>query len=235
MTIRIGRTAAVFAIALPRTHKRPIHSEGGGEKLSFEFRQSQDTRLKEQPRLGKDGAALLRSGDTGRRPRPEDNEAAPASTAIDDGPKGAKIARQEKQLDFCRCRSSRATPAGVSTQPEARREWTNRQKSGTTSSAPSKRAKPMSRRRTNISKLDRDGNGLREYAGKMRLDAGNPRRPLLAARRGSGDLTAHPFSLKTPICVGVRVRRRSHTTACSSILTAQEGSTAPFPTSSMAT
>ena len=48
--------------------------------------------------LGKDGAALLRSGDTDQDAEnlKEFNEAAAALTAIDDGPNGTKILRVGK-------------------------------------------------------------------------------------------------------------------------------------------
>ena len=46
--------------------------------------------------LGKDGAALLRSGDTDDDNLKEFNEGAAALTAIDDGPNGEKILRVGK-------------------------------------------------------------------------------------------------------------------------------------------
>ena len=75
--------------------------------------------------LGKDGAALLRSGDADQDAEnlKEFNEAAAASTAIDDGPNGDEDpARRARTAGPCRCRSSRPTRAGASTQPKERRK-----------------------------------------------------------------------------------------------------------------
>ncbi len=72
--------------------------------------------------LGKEGAALLRSGDADQDAEnlKEFNEAAAAQTAIDDGPNGEKILRVGKKAGPCRCLSSRPTRAGASTQPKER-------------------------------------------------------------------------------------------------------------------
>ena len=75
--------------------------------------------------LGKDGAALLRSGDTDQDAEnlKEFNEAAAASTAIDDGPERHEdFARREERLDAAVAAHQDATRAGASTLPKERRK-----------------------------------------------------------------------------------------------------------------
>ena len=115
--------------------------------------------------LGKNGAALLRSGDANEDAEnlKEFNEAAVAETAIDDGPSGAKILRVGKNgwtlpLPLIK------TDAGWRFDPvRGKQEMTDR-RIGFDELSVIEACKDYVAAQDEYRRLDRDGNGLREYA-----------------------------------------------------------------------
>jgi hypothetical protein len=118
--------------------------------------------------LGKDGAALLRSGDADEDARnlKEFNEAAAAETAIDDGPDGTKILRVGKNgwtlpLPLVK------TDAGWRFDPaKGKEEMTNR-RVGFNEFSAIEACKAYVAAQEEYQRLDRDGDGLREYARRI--------------------------------------------------------------------
>jgi Protein of unknown function (DUF2950) len=115
--------------------------------------------------LGKDGAALLRSGDASEDAEnlKEFNEAAAAEAAIDDGPGGAKILRVGKNgwtlpLPLIK------TDAGWRFDPvRGKQEMTDR-RIGFNELSVIEACKAYVAAQDEYFRLDRDNNGLREYA-----------------------------------------------------------------------
>jgi hypothetical protein len=118
--------------------------------------------------LGKDGAALLRSGDPDEDAAnlKEFNEAAAGLTAIDDGPDGTKILRVGKNgwtLPLPLVKSD----AGWRFDPvRGKQEMTDRRVGYDELSAIAA-CQPFVQAQDEYFRLDRDGNGLREYAAKF--------------------------------------------------------------------
>ncbi len=118
--------------------------------------------------LGKEGAALLRSGDPAEDAEnlKEFNEAATALTAIDDGPNGAKLLRVGNNgwtlpLPLVK------TDAGWKFDPvRGKEEMTNR-RIGYDELSAIAACEPYVEAQDEYFTLDRDGNGLREYATKF--------------------------------------------------------------------
>ena len=126
MTMRIGAilaAAVLIAAALPALAQESYPTPEAAVKDLVDSAKAKTPGFGDRI-LGKDGAALLRSGDADEDAEnlKEFNEAAAAETAIDDGPNGAKILRSGKTVGPCRCRSSRPTRAGASTSPKERRK-----------------------------------------------------------------------------------------------------------------
>ena len=118
--------------------------------------------------LGKDGAALLRSGDADEDAGnlKEFNEAAAASTAIDDGPNGTKILRVGKNgwtLPLPLIKSDAGWRFDVA---KGKEEMTNR-RVGYNELSAIEACKAYVAAQDEYFKLDRDGNGLREYARRI--------------------------------------------------------------------
>ncbi len=118
--------------------------------------------------LGKDGAALLRSGDANEDAEnlKEFNEAAAALTAIDDGPDGTKILRVGKNgwtLPLPLIKTDGGWRFDVA---KGKEEMTNRRVGYNELSAIAA-CKAYVAAQDEYFKLDRDGNGLREYARKF--------------------------------------------------------------------
>jgi Protein of unknown function (DUF2950) len=115
--------------------------------------------------LGKDGAALLRSGnaDEDAENLKEFNEAAAAQTAIDDGPDGTKILRVGRN-DWTLPLPLVKTDAGWRFDAaKGKEEMTNR-RVGYNELSAIEACKAYVAAQDEYFKLDRDGNGLREYA-----------------------------------------------------------------------
>jgi hypothetical protein len=118
--------------------------------------------------LGKDGAALLKSGDTDQDAEnlKEFNEAAAAETAIDDGPNGTKILRVGKNgwtLPLPLVKTDAGWRFDVA---KGKEEMTNR-RVGYNELSAIEACKAYVAAQDEYFKLDRDGNGLREYARRI--------------------------------------------------------------------
>ncbi len=115
--------------------------------------------------LGKDGAALLRSGDADQDAEnlKEFNEAAAAEIAIDDGPDGTKILRVGKNgwtLPLPLVKTDAGWRFDVA---KGKEEMTNR-RVGYNELSAIEACKAYVAAQDEYFRLDRDGNGLREYA-----------------------------------------------------------------------
>jgi hypothetical protein len=115
--------------------------------------------------LGKDGAALLRSGDADEDAEnlKEFNEAAAASTAIDDGPEGTKILRVGKTgwtLPLPLVKTDAGWRFDVA---KGKEEMTNR-RVGYNELSAIEACKAYVAAQDEYFRLDRDGNGVRQYA-----------------------------------------------------------------------
>ena len=188
MTMRIGGvlTAAILiAVALPARAQETYPTAEAAVKDLVDSAKAKTPGFGDRI-LGKDGAALLRSGDTEQDAEnlKEFNEAAAASTAIDDGPDGKKILRVGKNgwtLPLPLIKSDAGWRFDVA---KGKEEMTNR-RVGYNELSAIEACKAYVAAQDEYFKLDRDGNGLREYAGKIISTPGNSRRPLLAAGKPS--------------------------------------------------
>jgi hypothetical protein len=115
--------------------------------------------------LGKDGAALLRSGDADEDAEnlKEFNEAAAALTAIDDGPNGTKILRVGKNNWTLPLPLVKTDAGWRFDAAKGKEEMTNR-RVGYNELSAIEACKAYVAAQDEYFKLDRDGNGLREYA-----------------------------------------------------------------------
>jgi Protein of unknown function (DUF2950) len=118
--------------------------------------------------LGKDGAALLRSGDADQDAEnlKEFNEAAAAQTAIDDGPNGTKILGVGKNgwtLPLPLVKTDAGWRFDVA---KGKEEMTNR-RVGFDELSAIEACRAYVAAQDEYFRLDRDGNGLREYATKI--------------------------------------------------------------------
>ena len=119
MTMRIGgilAAAVLIAAALPALAQETYPTPEAAVKDLVDSAKAKTPGFGDRI-LGKEGAALLRSGDADEDAEnlKEFNQAAAAQTAIDDGPNGTKILRVGKNGGPCRCRSSRPMRVGAST------------------------------------------------------------------------------------------------------------------------
>ena len=126
MTMRIGgilAAAVLVAAALPARAQETYPTPEAAVKDLVDSAKAKTPGFGDRI-LGKDGAALLRSGDADQDAEnlKEFNEAAAAQTAIDDDPNGAKSCGSGKTIGPCRCRSSRPMRDGASTSPKERRK-----------------------------------------------------------------------------------------------------------------
>src|SRR6516165_10270862 len=100
MTMRIGAilaAAVLIVAALPARAQQTYPTPEAAVKDLVDSAKAKTPGFGDRI-LGKDGAALLRSGDADEDARNLDefNQAAAAETAIDDGPKGEKLLRVGK-------------------------------------------------------------------------------------------------------------------------------------------
>ena len=126
MTMRIGgilAAAVLIAAALPARAQETYPTPEAAVKDLVDSAKAKTPGFGDRI-LGKDGAALLRSGDADEDAEnlKEFNEAAAASTAIDDGPTARRYCGSGKTAGPCRCRSSRPMRDGASTSPKERRK-----------------------------------------------------------------------------------------------------------------
>ena len=188
MTMRIGgilAAAVLIAAAIPARAQETYPTPEAAVKDLVDSAKAKTPGFGDRI-LGKDGAALLRSGDADEDAGnlKEFNEAAAASTAIDDGPNGTKILRVGKNgwtLPLPLVKTDAGWRFDVA---KGKEEMTNR-RVGYNELSAIEACKAYVAAQAEYFRLDRDGNGLREYARRIHLDPRNPRWPLLAAG-GSG-------------------------------------------------
>jgi Protein of unknown function (DUF2950) len=170
MTVRIGGvlTAAVLiAFALSARAQETYPTPEAAVKDLVDSAKAKTPGFGDRL-LGKDGAALLRSGDTDQDAEnlKEFNAAAAAQTAIDEGPNGTKILRVGKNgwtLPLPLIKTDAGWRFDVA---KGKEEMTNR-RVGYNELSAIEACKAYVAAQDEYFKLDRDGNGLREYAGKI--------------------------------------------------------------------
>ena len=147
------------------------------------FGQSPDAGLRRpHSRQGRRGVARPGDADEDAENLKEFNEAAAAQTAIDDGPGGTKILRVGKN-DWTLPLPLIKTDAGWRFDvAKGKEEMTNR-RVGYNELSAIEACKAYVAAQDEYFRLDRDGNGLREYARRFISISGTPRRPVLAAGR----------------------------------------------------
>ena len=170
MTMRIGgilAAAVLIAAAIPARAQETYPTPEAAVKDLVDSAKSKTPDFGDRI-LGKDGAALLRSGDANEDAGnlKEFNEAAAASIAIDDGPNGTKILRVGKNgwtlpLPLIKSDAGWRFDAG-----RGREEMTNR-RVGYNELSAIEACKAYVAAQDEYFKLDRDGNGLREYARRI--------------------------------------------------------------------
>ena len=118
--------------------------------------------------LGKDGAALLRSGDADEDAEnlKEFNDAAAAQIAIDDGPNGAKILRVGKRGWTLPLPLIKTDAGWRFDAVRGKEEMTNR-RVGYNELSAIEACRAYVEAQDEYFRLDRDGNGLREYARRI--------------------------------------------------------------------
>jgi hypothetical protein len=170
MAIRIGgilATAVLIAAVLPARAQQTYPTPEAAVKDLVDSAKAQIPGFGDRI-LGKEGAALLRSGAPAEDAEnlKEFNEAAAALTAIDEGPGGTKLLRVGKNgwtlpLPLVK------TDAGWKFDPvRGKEEMTNR-RIGYDELSAIAACEPYIEAQDEYFRLDRDGNGLREYATKF--------------------------------------------------------------------
>ena len=167
MTMRIGgilAAAVLIAAALPARAQETYPTPEAAVKDLVDSAKAKTPGFGDRI-LGKDGAALLRSGDADEDAEnlKEFNEAAAASTAIDDGPNGTKILRVGKNgwtLPLPLIKTDAGWRFDVA---KGKEEMTNR-RVGYNELSAIEACKAYVAAQDEYFRLDRDGNGLREYA-----------------------------------------------------------------------
>jgi hypothetical protein len=170
MTMRIGgilAAAVLIAAALPALAQGTYPTPEAAVKDLVDSAKAKTPGFGDRV-LGKDGAALLRSGDADQDGEnlKEFNEAAAAQIAIDDGPNGVKILRVGKRgwtLPLPLVKTDAGWRFDVA---KGKEEMTNR-RVGYNELSAIEACKAYVAAQDEYFKLDRDGNGLREYAGKI--------------------------------------------------------------------
>src|SRR4029077_7958316 len=170
MTMRIGgilAAAILIAAAIPARAQETYPTPEAAVKDLVDSARAKTPGFGDRI-LGKDGAALLRSGDADQDAEnlKEFNEAAAASTAIDDGPDGTKILRVGKSgwtLPLPLIKSD----AGWRFNAARGKEEKKKRRVGYNELSAIEACKAYVAAQDEYFKLDRDGNGLREYAGKI--------------------------------------------------------------------
>ncbi len=170
MTMRIGgivAAAVLIAAALPALAQETYPTPEAAVKDLVDSAKAKTPGFGDRI-LGKDGAALLRSGDADEDAEnlKEFNAAAAASTAIEDGPKGTKILRVGKNgwtLPLPLVKTDAGWRFDVA---KGKEEMTNR-RVGYNELSAIEACKAYVAAQDEYFKLDRDGNGLREYARRI--------------------------------------------------------------------
>ena len=217
--MRIGgilATAVLIAAALPARAQETYSTPEAAVKDLVDSAKAKTPGFGDRI-LGKDGAALLRSGDADQDAEnlKEFNEAAAGRPRSTTGRTARKYCASARTAGPCRCRSSRPTPAGISIAARGKEEMTNR-RVGYNELSAIEACKAYVAAQDEYFKLDRDGNGLREYAGKI-ISTPGTHDGLYWPPENQADMSPlDGFVQKTPICVAVRVRSRNLTTAITS-------------------
>jgi hypothetical protein len=170
MTMRIGgilAAAVLIAAALPACAQETYPTPEAAVKDLVDSAKAKTPDFGDRI-LGKDGAALLRSGDADQDAEnlKEFNEAAAAQTAIDDGPNGTKILRVGKNNWTLPLPLVKTDAGWRFDAAKGKEEMTNR-RVGYNELSAIEACKAYVAAQDEYFKLDRDGNGLREYAGKI--------------------------------------------------------------------
>jgi Protein of unknown function (DUF2950) len=171
MTMRIGgilmAVAVLIAAALPARAQETYPTPEAAVKDLVDSAKAKTPGFGDRI-LGKDGAALLRSGDTDQDAEnlKEFNAAAAAATAIDDGPNGTKILRVGKNGWTLPLPLIKSDAGWRFDAAQGKEEMTNR-RVGYNELSAIEACKAYVAAQDEYFKLDRDGNGLREYAGKI--------------------------------------------------------------------
>jgi hypothetical protein len=170
MTMKIGgilAAAVLIAAALPARAQEAYPTPEAAVKDLVDSAKAKTPGFGDRI-LGKDGAALLRSGDAD-----EDaenlkafNEAAAAQVAIDDGPNGAKILRVGKRGWTLPLPLIKTDAGWRFDAARGKEEMTNR-RVGYSELSAIEACKAYVQAQDEYFKLDRDGNGLREYARRI--------------------------------------------------------------------
>ena len=167
MTMKIGvilAAAVLIAAAVPARAQETYPTPEAAVKDLIDSAKAKTPGFGDRI-LGKEGAALLRSGDADEDAQnlKAFNEAAAASTAIDDGPEGAKILRVGKN-DWTLPLPLVKTDAGWRFDAaKGKEEMTNR-RVGFNELSAIEACKAYVAAQDEYFRLDRDGEGLREYA-----------------------------------------------------------------------
>ena len=167
MTMRIGgilAAAVLIAAALPARAQETYPTPEAAVKDLVDSAKAKTPGFGDRI-LGKDGAALLRSGDADEDAEnlKEFNEAAAAQTGIDDGPNGTKILRVGKNgwtLPLPLVKTDAGWRFDVA---KGKEEMTNR-RVGYNELSAIEACKAYVAAQDEYFRLDRDGNGLRECA-----------------------------------------------------------------------
>jgi hypothetical protein len=170
MTMRIGgilAAAVLIAAAFPARAQETYPTVEAAVKDLVDSAKAKTPGFGDRI-LGKNGAALLRSGDADEDAQnlKEFNEAAAALTAIDDGPNGEKILRVGKNgwtLPLPLIKTDAGWRFDVA---KGKEEMTNR-RVGYNELSAIEACKAYVAAQDEYFKLDRDGNGLREYARRI--------------------------------------------------------------------
>jgi hypothetical protein len=167
MTMRIGSilaAAILFAAAVPARAQETYPTAEAAVKDLVDSAKAKTPGFGDRI-LGKDGAALLKSGDADQDAEnlKEFNAAAAASTAIDDGPNGEKILRVGKNgwtlpLPLVK------TDAGWRFDAAKGKEEMTDRRVGYNELSAIEACKAYIAAQDEYFRLDRDNNGLREYA-----------------------------------------------------------------------
>jgi Protein of unknown function (DUF2950) len=170
MTMRISgmlAAAILIAVALPTRAQETYPTPEAAAKDLVDSAKAKTPGFGDRI-LGKDGAALLRSGDPDKDAENlrEFNEAAAALTAIDDGADGAKLLRVGNN-NWTLPLPLIKTDAGWRFDPvRGKEEMTNR-RVGYDELSAIEACRAYVAAQDEYFRLDRDGNGLREYATKI--------------------------------------------------------------------
>ena len=167
MTMRIGSilaAAILFAAAVPARGQATYPTPEAAVKDLVDSAKTKTPGFGERI-LGKDGAALLRSGDADQDAEnlKEFNEAAAASTAIDDGPNGEKILRVGKNGWTLPLPLVKTDTGWRFDAAKGKEEMTDR-RVGYNELSAIEACKAYVAAQDEYFRLDRDNNGLREYA-----------------------------------------------------------------------